>query len=56
VQQRYAGWNGELGSAIAAGQRSLSDLSDYIVRESVEPRPRSGRQEMLENLLNRYRD
>jgi xylose isomerase len=56
VQQRYAGWNGELGRAIAAGQRSLTDLSDYIVREGVEPRPRSGRQEMLENLLNRYRD
>jgi len=56
VKQRYAGWNGELGSAIAAGQRSLADLSDYVVREGVEPRPCSGRQEMLENLLNRYRD
>jgi len=56
VAQRYAAWDGELGRAILAGQRSLGDLADYVARERIEPQPRSGRQEMLENLLNRYRD
>ena len=49
-------WDGDFGSAIRAGQRSLADFADYVARERVEPRPRSGRQEMLENLLNGYRD
>jgi xylose isomerase len=56
VKQRYAEWDGELGSAILAGRRSLADLSEYVVRERVAPRPRSGRQEMLENVVNRYGD
>jgi xylose isomerase len=56
VGRRYAGWAGELGRAILAGERSLTDLADHVTRARLEPRAVSGRQEMLENLLNRYRD
>jgi len=55
VAARYAGWDGELGRAILAGQRSLDELERYVLTDRIEPRPRSGRQEMLENAVNRYR-
>jgi len=54
VDERYAGWDGELGRAILAGERSFDDLERYITSRRIEPRPRSGRQELLENLVNRY--
>jgi len=54
VEARYAGWDGELGRAILAGERSLDDLAAYVEERRLEPRPKSGRQEFLENLLNRF--
>jgi len=54
VEARYAGWDGELGRAILAGERSLDDLAAYVEERGLEPRPRSGRQEFLENLFNRF--
>ncbi len=54
VDERYAGWDTEEGKAILAGQRSLADLAARVERESLDPQPRSGKQEYLENLLNSY--
>jgi xylose isomerase len=54
VADRYAGWDGKEGKAILAGKRSLDDLSDYVLKKKIEPQPRSGKQEYLEDLLNRY--
>ena len=54
VAERYAHWDGALGRAILAGERSLDDLEQYVLAERVDPRPRSGRQEMLENAVNRW--
>jgi len=45
---------GELGRAILAGERSLDDLAAYVEERGLEPQPKSGRQEMLENLANRF--
>ena len=53
VAERYAAWDGELGRAILTGQRSLSDLEHHVLAQRLEPVPRSGRQEMLENFVNR---
>ena len=53
VAERYAGWNGELGQRILKGA-SLSDLSKLVLDQDLEPRPKSGRQEALENLVSRY--
>jgi xylose isomerase len=53
VAERYAGWDSELGRAILAGQHSFDDLEQYVLSGRVEPQPRSGRQEMLENAVNR---
>jgi xylose isomerase len=52
VDARYAGWDGALGRAILAGERSFEDLERVALSEP-EPRPVSGRQERLENLVNR---
>jgi xylose isomerase len=54
VDDRYAGWKGKLGKDILAGKKSLGDLADYIDKVKLEPQPKSGRQEFLENLVNRF--
>jgi xylose isomerase len=54
VAERYAGWDAGEGRAILAGERSLMDLAERVEREQLEPLPRSGRQEYLENLVNTY--
>lgn len=54
LAQRYAGWDGEEGRAIMAGERSLADLAIWIEAKHVRPQPVSGRQEYLENLVNRF--
>ena len=52
--ERYAGWNGDLGGAILAGDLSLADLETRVVEDGIEPRPVSGGQERLENLVNQH--
>ena len=54
VDERYSGWDGELGRAILAGERSLDDLARYVEERGLDPQPKSGRQEFLENLMNRF--
>jgi xylose isomerase len=54
LDERYAGWAGAEGRAILAGQRSLADLADRALGSGFDPQPRSGRQEYLESLVNRY--
>jgi xylose isomerase len=52
--QRYHGWEGQLGKNILAGKSSLDDLAALVDRNALEPQPRSGRQEVLEALVNSY--
>lgn len=53
-RDRYRGWDGELGRSIASGGRSLADLHRLVADADLDPAPASGRQEALENLVNRY--
>ena len=50
-QERYQGWKSELGSAIEAGKFTLSSLCDYAVEQNLDPHPKSGRQELAENIV-----
>ena len=50
---RYAGWSGELGAAIQSGSVTLADLERRVAAGEIDPRPRSGQQELLEGLVNR---
>jgi len=54
VDQRYAGWNSADGKAILDGKVSLADLAAKVDAENINPQPRSGQQEYLENLINRF--
>jgi xylose isomerase len=54
VKRRYAGWDGELGHRIMGGKASLQDLSKLVLDSDLNPRPKSGQQELLESLANRY--
>ena len=49
---RYAGWDTELGKGILGGSLSLADLEAKVADGSIDPRPVSGRQELLENVVN----
>jgi xylose isomerase len=50
---RYAGWSGDLGRPILAGQASLEGLAGRVASGEIDPKPVSGRQELLENVVNR---
>jgi xylose isomerase len=52
LEERYAGWKGALGRDILAGRKSLAQLATHVEKHHLEPRPRSGRQERLEALVN----
>jgi xylose isomerase len=52
-QQRYAGWSGERGRSILGGAVDLATLADEAVSSGLDPQPVSGRQEWLENQVNR---
>ncbi len=54
ISERYSDWEGDLGRSILAGQRNLDDLAAYVHERNLEPQPRSGRQEYLESLVNRF--
>jgi xylose isomerase len=49
---RYAGWKTPAAQAMLQG--SLEDAAARVITERLEPQPRSGRQERLENLWNRF--
>ena len=51
--ERYAGWDGELGRRILAGDETLVSLDERTLGGS-EPTRASGRQEVLENLVAKY--
>jgi len=54
VEDRYAGWRAPLGKGILAGTSSLEALSSHVLGRDADPEPVSGRQEYLENLVNRF--
>ena len=51
--ERYAGWTDELGRSILGGKAALDTLSVKVLAGEIDPRPVSGRQELLENIVNR---
>ena len=54
VEERYRDWGEDLGRAILDGSANLDTLYSLVLEEGLDPKPRSGRQEYLENLVNRY--
>ena len=54
VEARYAGWSKPENVNMLAGKESLADISARVLAKGIEPQPRSGRQEYLEGVLNRF--
>ncbi|MEM5528216.1 xylose isomerase [Gammaproteobacteria bacterium AS21] len=54
VDDRYGKWQGVQAQQIMSGAIDLSTLSSEVEAGGINPTPVSGRQEMLENLVNRY--
>lgn len=52
-QERYASFDTGKGAAFEEGKLTLEDLRTYAIQNG-EPAIISGKQEYLENLLNRY--
>jgi xylose isomerase len=51
-EERYAGWSGELGREILGGGLSLEAIEARVAAGGIDPKPVSGRQEMLEGIVN----
>ena len=54
VEDRYKGWQGDLGRSILSGEATLESLAARVHAEGIDPQPVSGRQERLENWVNRF--
>ena len=50
--ERYAGWDSPEGQALL--HSDLAQISARVLAEDINPEPTSGRQERLENLVNRF--
>jgi len=53
IAKRYKGWESALGQKIEQGKVGLKELEAFTLRNG-EPKIQSGRQELLENILNEY--
>ncbi len=54
LRQRYASWDGGVGAEIEADRHSFETLEKYMLAKG-NPAPNvSGRQELIENVINRY--
>ncbi|WP_035601129.1 xylose isomerase [Haloferula sp. BvORR071] len=51
VKTRYSSWDNGIGAEIEAGKMDFDQLSDWALRNG-EPVVASGRQELMENILN----
>jgi xylose isomerase len=52
-KERYASFDSGKGKEFAEGKLSLDDLREYAIKNG-EPAVKSGRQEYLENIINRF--
>jgi xylose isomerase len=54
VDARYAGWQQKGAQAMLKGERTLEEIAAWVEAENINPQPKSGQQEYLENLINRF--
>jgi len=54
VDQRYSSWDSGIGAEVEAGTAGMARLEEYMLDKGDIAANQSGRQEMLEHLVNRY--
>ena len=52
LAERYAGWDTPEARALLTSD--LAAIAERVDRDGLDPQPRSGRQERLENWVNRF--
>ena len=51
---RYARWASDFGGEIMYGHHGLESLANKVIADDINPDPVSGKQEYLENTVNRF--
>jgi xylose isomerase len=54
LAERYGSWGTGVGASIEAGKESFASLEKYMLEKGDITPNKSGRQEMIENLINTY--
>jgi xylose isomerase len=54
LRERYAGWDSPAAKELLTGECSLADIEARVRSADTNPEPRSGKQELLENIVGRY--
>jgi len=54
VKQRYSSWDHGIGADIESGKADFARLESYMLEKGEAAANTSGRQEMLENLINQF--
>jgi len=54
ITDRYKNWEEKLGKVIHSKNTGLDTLHQIVVENDLKPQAKSGQQEMLENILNKY--
>ena len=54
IKDRYNNWENELGKMINDKKTNLDLIHNTVIDKDINPKPKSGQQELLENILNKY--
>jgi xylose isomerase len=54
IKDRYSSWDAGVGEEIEAGKHDFESLEKYMIRKREAAANKSGRQELFENVINRY--
>jgi xylose isomerase len=54
VDQRYAKWQDPVNQAMLTGKESLDSIAVRVLSSGLDPQPKSGQQERIENIINSY--
>jgi xylose isomerase len=54
LDARYAGWASSESQKMLRGELSLDEIAAHVEAKDINPQPKSGQQERLENVVNRY--
>ncbi|QDT58066.1 Xylose isomerase [Stieleria bergensis] len=56
INDRYSSWDSGIGAKIEAGEVNFADLETYMLEKGDADENQSGRQELIESVVNRYID
>jgi xylose isomerase len=54
IQNRYKNWSNDLGEFIHNKSNNLESVAAKVLHNNLNPQPKSGNQELLENIINKY--